>query len=113
MFCCQFVGMGKILYSFGILSNPMVESLNSSRFVVGLVLTAVTIGLGVAAPIAGWAFDRFSIPVTGRCLSYDAPIAELSDRIRVASVATIGIQPECLDRVVPLGEAHLRKLVRE
>jgi predicted MFS family arabinose efflux permease len=60
-FFAQFVVMGTVFYSYGILLKPLAEDLGGSRFLIGLGLPALGIVGGIAGPFIGREVDRRSI----------------------------------------------------
>lgn len=60
-FFTQFVVMGTVFYSYGILFKPIAEDLGVSRFGVALALPAMMIVGALAGPLIGREVDRRSI----------------------------------------------------
>jgi predicted MFS family arabinose efflux permease len=60
-FLAQFVVMGTVFYSYGILLEPLARDLGASRFLIGLGLPALGIVGAIVGPILGREVDRRSI----------------------------------------------------
>lgn len=57
-FLTQFVTIGTVFYSYGILFKPLVEDLGVSRLAVGSALPLTFVVVGCAGPFIGHAVDR-------------------------------------------------------
>ncbi len=60
-FVTQFVVIGTVFYSYGVLFKPLVEDLGGSRLAVASALPLSFIVVGLAAPFVGRAIDRGAI----------------------------------------------------
>lgn len=60
-FLTQFVVMGTVFYSYGILLKPLADDLGGSRFLIGLGLPALGVVGAIAGPFIGREVDRRSI----------------------------------------------------
>ncbi len=60
-FLTQFVTVGSVFYSYGVLLKPLADDLGGSRLAVGAGLPLTLIVVGVAGPFIGRAVDRGSI----------------------------------------------------
>lgn len=52
-FVAQFVTMGSVFYTFGVLLKPLAEALQANRFLVSLALTCSMVLGGVIGPVVG------------------------------------------------------------
>jgi predicted MFS family arabinose efflux permease len=57
-FLAQFVAMGTVFYSYGILLKPLAAELGASRFAVGSALPAMVLVGGLLGPLVGREVDR-------------------------------------------------------
>jgi len=62
-FLTQFVAMGTVFYSYGILLKPIVEDLSASRLAVGSALPAMMAFGGLLGPLIGREVDRRPVRV--------------------------------------------------
>ncbi len=60
-FLTQFVTVGTVFYSYGVLLKPLADDLGGSRLAVGSALPLTMIVVGLAGPSIGRAVDRGSI----------------------------------------------------
>lgn len=60
-FVTQFVVIGTVFYSYGVLFKPLVEDLGVSRLAVASALPLAFIVVGLAAPFVGRAIDRGAV----------------------------------------------------
>ena len=60
-FLTQFVTVGTVFYSYGVLLKPIADDLGGSRLAVGSALPLTMLVVGLAGPFIGRAVDRGSI----------------------------------------------------
>ena len=57
-FVTQFVTVGTVFYSYGVLLKPLADDLGGSRLAVGSALPLTMVVVGIAGPFIGRAVDR-------------------------------------------------------